>query len=270
MVGLHDKTFYERSGAAPLKGYIYHKPSLIYAMSVIIIRYPLILVNLKTYLESTGQNAIEFARIVERVYEKTGISIALAPQAVDIQAVAESSETPVFAQHIDPVKPGKGTGHILPEAMAEAGCGGTLINHSERQLPLEVIEATIKRAREVELYTVVCADTVEKAARVASFGPDAVAIEPPELIGSGVPVSKAQPEIVSGAVEAVKKVNPNVRVLCGAGITDGEDATAALELGAEGILVASGVVKAEDPYAALLDLARAMQRWKKPVTDVTG
>jgi len=239
-------------------------------MSAIIIRYPLILVNLKTYEEAMGQRAIEFARIAERVYEKTGISIAVAPQAVDLQAVADSSETPVFAQHIDTVKPGKGTGHILPEAMAEAGCEGTLISHSERQLPLDVIEATLKRAREADLYAVVCADTVEKAAQVASYVPDAVAIEPPELIGSGIPVSKAQPEIVSGAVEAVKRVNPDVKVLCGAGITDGEDVTAALELGAEGILVASGVVKAKDPYVALLDLARAMQRWKPPVVDVVG
>ena len=239
-------------------------------MSVIIIRYPLILLNLKTYPESTGQNAIEFARLAERVYDKTGISIAVAPQTVDVQAVADSSETPVFAQHVDPLTPGKNTGHTIPEALTEAGCEGTLISHSERQLPLDMIETTVRRAREADLYTVVCADTVEKATQVASFGPDAVAIEPPELIGSGIPVSKAQPEIVSGAVEAVKRVDPNVKVLCGAGITDGEDVTAALELGAEGILVASGVVKAEDPYAALLDLARAMQRWKKPVTDVTG
>jgi len=239
-------------------------------MSAIIIRYPLILLNLKTYEEAMGQRAIEFARIAERVYEKTGITVAVAPQAVDLQAVAESSEAPVFAQHVDPVKPGKGTGHILPEAMAEAGCEGTLISHSERQLPMDVIEATIKRAKEADLYTVICADTVEKARMVAAHSPDAVAIEPPELIGSGIPVSKAQPEIVRGAVGAVKGVNPKVRVLCGAGITDGEDVTAALELGAEGILVASGVVKAKDPYAALLDLARAMQRWKKPVTDVTG
>jgi triosephosphate isomerase (TIM) len=239
-------------------------------MSAIIIRYPLILVNLKTYEEAMGQHAIEFAKIAERVYEKTGVSIALAPQTVDLQAVAESSETPVFAQHIDPIVPGKGTGHILPEAIAEAGCEGTLISHSERQLPLDVIEATIKRAREVDLYTVVCADTVEKARLVAAYSPDAVAIEPPELIGSGIPVSKAQPDIVRGAVDAVKGVDPKVKVLCGAGITDGEDVTAALALGAEGILVASGVVKAKDQYAALLDLARAMQKWKKPVADVTG
>lgn len=229
-------------------------------MSVVIVEYPLILLNLKTYEESMGQRAIDFARIVERVNEKTGISIAVAPQVIDIAAVTVSSETPVFAQHIDPVYYGKYTGHVLPEAVAEAGAYGTLLNHSEHQIPLEQIEAAIKRAKEVDLVTVVCADTVDKAKRIALLGPDAIAIEPPELIGSGISVSTAQPEIVSGSVTAVKNINPDVKVLCGAGITNGEDASSALDLGAKGILVASGVVKAADPYQALLELARAMQR----------
>ncbi len=229
-------------------------------MSVILVNYPLILVNLKTYTQGMGERAIELSRMAERVYERTGISIAIAPQTVDIQAVAESTETPVFAQHVDPAGFGQYTGHILPESVAGGGAAGTLINHSERQLDLDTIKATIKRAREADLVIVVCVDTVEKARKVAAFEPDAIAIEPPELIGSGIPVSKAQPEIVSGAVEAVRGVNPAVRVLCGAGITDGDDAAAALGLGAEGVLVASGVVKAEDPYQKLLELARAMRR----------
>ena len=229
-------------------------------MSVVIVDYPIILLNLKTYEQSMGQKAIDFARVAERVYEKTGISIAVAPQIIDIAALTVSSETPVFSQHIDPVYYGKYTGHVLPEAVAEAGAIGTLLNHSECQIPLEQIEESIKRAREVDLITVVCVDTVETAKRVALLNPDAIAIEPPELIGSGISVSTAQPEIVSGAVEAVHTINPDVKVLCGAGITNGEDASAALDLGAKGILVASGVVKAEDPYKALLELARAMQR----------
>jgi triosephosphate isomerase len=229
-------------------------------MSVVIMDYPLILLNLKTYEESMGQKAIDFARIAERVNEKTGISIAVAPQTIDIPAVTVSSETPVFSQHLDPVFYGKYTGHILPEALAEAGAYGTLLNHSEHQLPLEIIEASIKRAREVDLVTVVCADTVEMAKKIALLEPDAIAIEPPELIGSGISVSTAQPEIVSGSVTAVQTINSNVKVLCGAGITNGDDASSALKLGAKGILVASGVVKAADPYKALLELARAMQR----------
>ncbi len=229
-------------------------------MSVVIVDYPIILLNLKTYEQSMGQKAIDFARIAERVNEKTGISIAIAPQLVDLASMTVSSETPVFAQHIDPVYYGKYTGHVLPEAVADAGAYGTLLNHSEHQISLEQIEATIKRAREVDLVTVVCADTVETAKRVALFSPDAIAIEPPELIGSGISVSTAQPEIVSGSVEAVHSINKDIKVLCGAGITNGEDASAALDLGAKGILVASGVVKAPDPYKALLELARSMQR----------
>ena len=230
------------------------------ALSFGVVTYPFILLNLKTYEQSMGSKAIEFARVAERVYEKTGISIAIASQALDIQALVDASEIPVFSQHIDPVYPGKYTGHILPEAVAEAGSYGTLLNHSERQVPLDILKTSILRAKEVDLFTIVCADTIDTAKKIALLNPDVIAIEPPELIGSGIPVSKAQPEIVSGSVAAVKAVNSNVNVLCGAGITNGEDASASLDLGAKGVLVASGIVKAKDPYFALLDLARSMQR----------
>jgi len=220
----------------------------------------MILLNLKTYEQSTGQKALDFARVAERVHEKTGISIALAAQALDIQALVDASEIPVFSQHIDPVYPGRNTGYVLPEAVAESGCYGTLLNHSEHQLSLDMLEKSIKRAKEVDLFTCVCADTIDNAKRIALFNPDVIAIEPSELIGSGISVSKAQPEIVSGSVKGVQSVNSNVTVLCGAGITNGEDASAALDLGAKGILVASGVIKSDDPYGSLLDLARSMQR----------
>lgn len=229
-------------------------------VSIGVLSYPFILLNLKTYEQSTGQRSIDFARVAERVHEKTGISIAIAAQALDLQALVDATEIPIFSQHVDPVFHGKYTGHVLPEAVADSGCYGTLLNHSERQVPLDVLEKSVKRAKDADLFTVVCADTVETAKKVALFSPDVIAIEPPELIGSGIPVSKAQPEIVSGSVNAVKAVNKDVSVLCGAGITNGEDASASLDLGAKGILVASGVVKSGDPYGSLLDLARSMQR----------
>lgn len=221
------------------------------------ISYPLILVNLKTYSESMGAKAMELAKIAEKVHAETSVCIAVAPQTVDIPPLIKAIDIPVFAQHVDPVGHGKYTGHILPEAMAEAGCAGTLISHSERRLELETIKATIDRAREAGLTQVVCVDTIARGRRVAPFSPDAIAIEPPELIGTGTPVSKAKPEIVSGSVAEVHEVDQKIKVLCGAGITSGEDVTAALSLGAEGILVASGVVKAENPYEKLLELAEA-------------
>jgi triosephosphate isomerase len=228
-------------------------------LTSLMVGFPLLLVNLKTYKEATGEGAVRLAAAEEEVSKRTGVCVAVAPQAVDLRMVVEATEIPVFAQHIDPVGHGKYTGHMLPEAIADAGCAGALINHSERRLKLEVIEATVERAKEVGLLPVVCVDKPEKGRTVAPFRPDAVAIEPPELIGTGIPVSKARPEVVSGAVEAIKAVDPEVKVLCGAGITSGEDVEAALKLGAEGVLVASGVVKARNPYEVLLDLAEAMR-----------
>jgi len=221
------------------------------------VEFPLILVNLKTYSEAMGGKAVKMAKDAQRVFDRTGTCVAVAPQAVDLRLVAEAVEIPVFAQHVDPVAYGKYTGHILPEAVVEAGCAGTLISHSERRLRLPEIDATVKRAREAGLLQVVCVDTVRRGRAVAPLGPDVIAIEPPELIGTGTPVSKARPEVVSGAVEAVRRIDAGVRVLCGAGITSGEDVAASMKLGAEGVLVASGVVKAGDPYAALLELAEA-------------
>ena len=107
--------------------------------------------------------------------------------------VAEAVEIPVFAQHIDPIKPGNSTGHILAEAVKEAGAVGTLINHSERQLKLADIEAIISLAREKNLISCVCANNPITSAGAAALQPDIVSIEPPELIGTGIAVSKAQP-----------------------------------------------------------------------------
>jgi triosephosphate isomerase len=228
-------------------------------MSSLEVRAPLLLVNFKTYKEATGENCTRLVGIAQEVSERTGVCIVVTPQTVDLRWVARGVRIPVFVQHIDPVGYGAYTGHILPEAVRGAGAVGTLVNHSERRLGVEAIKATVKRAWESDLKPVVCVDTVELGKTVASFEPYAVAIEPPELIGSGISVSKAKPEIVSGAVSAVKGVNAKVKVFCGAGVTSGEDVSAALRLGAEGILVASGVVKAKNPSEALLDLATAMR-----------
>ena len=221
---------------------------------------PIILVNFKTYSEATGRNALNLAKTAEKISQETGVSVGIAPQYVDIAPIAQNVSIPVFAQHIDPVTHGSFTGHVLPESVKEAGAVGTLINHSERRLKLADIDAAITRAQQVGLVTVICSNNSAVSAAIAALKPNMVAVEPPELIGTGIPVSKAKPEVVSGTVELVKRVNPEVIVLCGAGITTGEDVAAALRLGTEGVLVASGIVKAKDPYKALLDFAEAITK----------
>ena len=221
---------------------------------------PLILVNFKTYSEATGRRAVKLAKTVEKISLETEVCVGIAPQLADIASIANAVSIPVFAQHIDAIAPGSFTGHILPESVRERGAVGTLINHSERRLKLAEIDATITRARESDLISVVCTNNAAVSAAAAALQPNMIAVEPPELIGTGIPVSKAQPEVVSGTVNLVKSINPDVVILCGAGITKGEDVAAALRLGTEGVLVASGVVRAKDPYKVLQDFAESITK----------
>jgi len=224
------------------------------------LRTPMIIVNFKTYLEATGRKAVDLAKKAEKVSHETKVSVGVAPQFADIAAVAEAVAIPVLAQHVDPIKPGGYTGHVLAESVKEAGAVGTLINHSERQLKLSDIDQIINIMHENGLTSVVCANNPRISAAVATLKPDIIAIEPPELIGTGIPVSKAQPEVITGTIDLVRKINSDVIILCGAGISHGEDVAAALKLGTQGVLVASGIVKAKDPYAVLREFADATKQ----------
>jgi triosephosphate isomerase len=219
---------------------------------------PLVVLNFKTYLESTGANALKLAKLCDDVARETGAGIVVVPQLVDVRMISQSVSIPVYAQSVENIKPGSSTGHALPEAVKEAGASGCLLNHSECRLKLADIDALIVKLRELKMSSIVCTNNVAVTKAAAALNPDYVAVEPPELIGSGISVSKAQPEIVTGSVDAVKKVNAGVHVLCGAGISNGEDFKKAVELGAEGVLLASGVIKAKDQRAALLDLVKGL------------
>lgn len=217
----------------------------------------MIIVNFKTYLESTGKKAIELAKQAEKASKETGAQIIVVPQFVDLAKIAETVDIPVFAQHLDPIQPGNSTGHILAEAIKETGAVGTLINHSERQLRLIDIQASIEIAKEKKLITCVCANNPQTSAAIAALKPDITSIEPPELIGTGIPVSKAKPEIITNTITLVQQIHKDMPILCGAGISQPEDVTIALKLGTQGVLVASGIVKAKDPYNILYAFANA-------------
>jgi len=222
------------------------------------LKVPIIIVNYKTYSEATGKKAVKLSKIAEEVSMESGVNVGVAPQFADIAAIADTVSIPVFAQHIDPITPGSFTGHILLESVKEAGAVGTLINHSERRLTLCAIEAIVTKTRESDLVSVVCTNNAAVSAVAAALKPDIISLEPPELIGTGIPVSKAQPEVVMETVELVKRINPDIVTLCGAGITRGEDVTAALKLGTNGVLVASGIVKAKDPRKVLMEFSEAI------------
>jgi len=226
------------------------------------IRTPLILVNFKTYIEATGKRGVELAKIADQVSRDSGVTIAVAPQFTDLKTVTEAVEIPVFSQHIDPIKPGAYTGHVLAEAVKAAGASATLLNHSERRIKISEIEEVLSLARISDLVTLVCTDTPGVSAAVASLNPDMIAIEPPDLIGTGVAVSKARPELITNAIRRIRSVNNSVDILCGAGVTTAEDVGKALELGTRGVLVSSSVVKGTNPGQLLENMTDEVLRSK--------
>ncbi len=223
---------------------------------------PIIIVNFKAYKEATGENAVKLAKACEAAAKKAKgkARIAVAVQATDIFRVSSAVDAKivsVFAQHFDANGPGKSTGFVTAEAVREAGATGTLLNHAEHKIT--DIAKRIETAKKAGLATVVCAANVAEAKIVASLAqtPDYIAIELPELIGTLVSISKVKPEIITSAVEAVKNAK-DIPVLCGAGVANGEDVRKAIELGTNGILVATAVVLAKDPEEALLGLIRGL------------
>jgi triosephosphate isomerase (TIM) len=215
---------------------------------------PFILINLKTYREGMGQHAHRIASAAQAVASDSGVVIGIAPSYIDIHPLARHYELPVYAQHVDGAAPGAHTGAINAEALMQAGATGSLVNHSERRLTLADIEASLSALKSAKLVAVLCTNNEATSAAGAALSPDYLAIEPPELIGSGISVAKANPDIIRRSVDAVRNVNPDVKVLTGAGIQCGECVKTALELGTDGVLLASSVVKAEDPEAVLRNL----------------
>jgi triosephosphate isomerase (TIM) len=216
---------------------------------------PIIIINFKTYEEATGGRASGLARICGKVAARFGKRIIVSPQFTDIYKISKESSpwTPVFAQHIDDGI-GKFTGSVSPLAVREAGAVGTLLNHSERRLPMEEIGKRIRAAKAHGLMTLCFADSIEESLRIELLGPDMIAYEPPELVGTGISVSTAKPSHIT---DFVTKVSPKVRRLVGAGISNAGDVRKALELGADGWGVSSAFTKAKDPEKVLTELVGA-------------
>ena len=219
-------------------------------------RPPTIIVNFKVYAEVEGSRALTLAKTCQKVSSESGVEIAVCPPVIGLGLIAHTLDIPVYSQNVDPLKPGSGTGYVTPSMLHSTDVRGTLINHSEHPQPLVSIATCVEMCRYLSLDTCVCAESSQKAAEVAEYRPDMIAVEPPELIGGNVSVTTANPRIVEETVEAVHSVSGDTAVLCGAGVKTGEDVRTALDLGARGVLLASGVVKARDPEAVLRDLIK--------------
>ncbi|HWQ65415.1 MAG TPA: triose-phosphate isomerase [Methanospirillum sp.] len=218
------------------------------------LKSPIILVNLKCYQESVGHGAHRIAKAAREITDESGVQICLAPMYMDLHPLKHHFDIPVFAQHIDPVTPGASTGRTPLIAIKATGAIGSLVNHSEYRLSIADIEKNVTALRQEHMISCVCSNNIATTAALTALGPDYVAIEPPELIGGTISVSEASPDIITGSVEAARRINPDVRLLTGAGIHSGKCVKTAVDLGTSGVLLASSVVKASDPAAVLRDL----------------
>jgi len=207
---------------------------------------PLIIVNYKTYQESSGKNAISLTLKLHQISKKLkDYSLAIAPQVVDLKDISKKNGVLLLAQAMDSITYGANTGKILPESIKESGAKGTLINHSENPLPDEEIKKQTEICRRLKLLSVVCAFNLTSLRTVLSFKPDYVAYEPKELIGGNVSVTSAKGHTIREAIQLAKE--KKVKLLLGAGVHSLNDIKEAVKLGADGVLISHALVKASNP-----------------------
>lgn len=220
------------------------------------IKAPFFEIGPKSYLY--GDDILSLAMAADAASEKYGVDIIFTCPIVDIRRVKEATKRiHVFAPHMDPIYPGRGLADVLPESLVAAGADGVMLNHVEKPLTQEVLAETIKRAAEVGLISIVCADSMADASRIAAMKPDIIVAEPSELIGTGVSVG---PEYVEAATKCVKDVDPEILVLTAAGIANGQDVYNTIIAGADATGSSSGVAKAADRGAMVDEMIAAVRK----------
>jgi triosephosphate isomerase (TIM) len=219
------------------------------------LKRPLI-INFKNYEEVSADRAIKLAESARQVAEKLKLEIVVAPPQPALALIAKNIRIPVICQHVDNEKLGPSTGFIVPEIAKSYGAVGSLINHSEHRMEMSSITSLVERMRKLGMASIVCAQEPHEVVEISTLQPDFIAIEPPELIGSGRAVSKENPAIITKSIQGAGSYS---RVICGAGITDKGDVAKAIELGSQGILVASGIVKATSWEKKITELASGMK-----------
>ena len=223
-----------------------------------------LILNFKNYSEALGAKSLELSRAAERVSSVVDVEIMVAPPTPMIGAVASAVNNRVFSQKADVGVVGKSTGALIPESIKAAGAAGSLLNHSEARVPPPGLSTLVARLKSVGLEVCLCAQTPREVKKLAALSTEYLAFEPPELIGGGVAVSRARPELIEDCVKEARSAAYRGKILCGAGIVDGEDVRIAVKLGVDGVLVSSSVVKAMNWDGKITELALALQASRNP------
>ncbi len=219
-----------------------------------IVTAPFLIVNPKAYLGSA--DTLRLAQLTDELAAQFDVDVIFTAQHVDLRMVAEQTENlTVTAQHMDPIVKGRGMGHILPDSLVEAGAKAVVLNHAEHQLTLGVLDATLQRAREVGLATIVCSDTDAQCRAIAGMGPTMMICEPTDKIATG---KMDEGDYIARTTRIVKQVDPSIFVIQAAGVTSGDDIRRVLSLGADASGGTSGIVTNPDWRAVLTEMFTAI------------
>ena len=227
-------------------------------MRNVVLKPPFFEIGPKNYL--FGDQILDLARIADEAAAKYDVRVIYTTPYADIRRVAENVKNlKVFAPHMDDIPVGRGLACVLGESLKAAGAVGVMLNHAERPLPSSTLVRTLNRARELGLMSIVCVDSMAETRAVAQMHPDLMITEPTELIGTG---QAADLSYVKTSVDAITAIDPNIGILVGGGISNGNDVYNTIMAGADATGSSSGIVKAADPGAMVHEMLAALrQAW---------
>lgn len=220
---------------------------------------PFLVVNPKSYLY--GKESLALAREADQAAKDTGLPIIFTCPYADVRLIRENTDNIIVCvQSMDPLTPGRGMGHVLPESLKEAGADAVFLNHAENPKTLSDLYKCILRAAELDMISIVCADSITEARAVACMNPDIVLAEPTDLIGTGHVVDDSY---TIETIQEVRKVNPDVQIIVASGVSTAEDCYHVIRLGVDGTGGTSGILNAPSPAGRIREMAEAIVRAKE-------
>ena len=223
---------------------------------------PFLVVNPKSYLY--GKESLSLAKEADQVAKDTGLPIIFTCPYADVRLIRENTENIIVCvQSMDPLTPGRGMGHVLPESLKEAGADAVFLNHAENPKTLSDLYKCILRAAELNMTSIVCADSITEARAVACMNPDIVRAEPTDLIGTG---HVADDSYTIETIQEVRKVNPDVQIMVASGVSTADDCYNVIRLGADGTGGTSGILNAPSPAERIREMAEAIVRAKEDIS----
>lgn len=223
------------------------------------LKKPFFTVNPKSYLH--GKELMNLALKADELAEKYDLSIFFTAPLIELSDIIKNTKHVIpTAQHMDEISVGTGMGWASPEILAAKGVKATFLNHAEHPLEINKINKIIKKAKELGIITILCADSISEAKALALLKPDIMLCEPTELIGTGV---TSDDSYIIDTNDAIKSVNPDVLILQAAGISTPNDVRKMMELGADGTGATSGIVKATNPVKVLEEMIEVIADYKE-------